>query len=396
MDNKKDKYYNFIHPVREDVVLLHPFFTIFSRNDGLDNRGRSLLEGRSISHRPSNEDFCQCPFKDSRAFHEKLMNRTALQYFNQNKSDVYGAIDLILQHLGERSAGTWEALSPLQRLNIFGYVGYRITGYWSVLYASRTRKCETVAVPHSIAILSKICHGIMTLTWDIIKSHSIHWKCGLHDMASEYYTYADRNGLLIGGNEVCAAPPKVIINVIEHVFKHDSAEGMATQSVPRPVRGEMIRYCRLVQYAEVVALLYASMKLRLSIQQKAKGGKSFHLRDVGFTPSFSYFHVALDMLEADLPLMQPEFAVLDMEYWEDADLANKMPIDNLKEAYNQLIKKSNGKHATQADWTEFHCRSVTAMNILNALLTGEEEAHNCITDREVEMFFGSFPNYVFE
>lgn len=386
-------YFEFVHPVDEEFVLSKPFFTIFIRNDGTDDKGRSLLEARSVGRKPPLKDLRSCPFRDSRSMSAKPMNFAAFQYFNQNKADVLAVLDAVLYHLRRRALGKWEQLTPIQRLNVFAYTGLRLPGYWSILYANELPAGRSTGVPCAVAILSKMCHGLLTLIWHILSRCPSESICGASADAEMFYRYADEKGILIGGSEVCSGPPRVIQSIIHRVIHRQSDPIIEGIETVESVLNKAVRYCRVAHYAEVVALLYGSMKLRVSAAQVAGRGDPLTLGAAGFIPTFSYFDVAITMLESERPLNHQTYRALDMAYWEDAEISTQIAVGALEDLYIELIQAEKCGGVDEGMWAVFQNGCLQSMNSLNSMLGGAVHRQTPLTCADLEVFFGRAPAF---
>lgn len=185
---------------------------LFVPMDGLDDTGRSLLEGRSILYPPNQSDYSPCPIHGSRRDHDFSMNMGALRHFMAYREDTISWLQCVSRLLQEQTASRPESgQAAIRHFTFTAYCIYRAP--MQNLLSRWFQSCREISP--AIAIASKISYGAYELGMRILRyAEEIPTP-----VTAEYiYDFADSCGSLIGPREVCAASPNIFEDIVQFLI----------------------------------------------------------------------------------------------------------------------------------------------------------------------------------
>ncbi|MBU9378498.1 MULTISPECIES: hypothetical protein [Burkholderia] len=204
----------FPYPLSDAYLRKRLAFAIFRPFDVLDTGERPLMEGKSFHHGLGASDLRACPYHDSRraASADKPMNSGALLRFRQDQAQVAAILAAIVTAAAARGDASTSS-------------SHSLLGLWRVAHAARMLplvdllRADHLSQPlpppmAAIGTVHKFAIGVMDVVGFALKTgHQIEDCRG----ASELYALADEGGRLIGEKEVCPAPPKYMLEILEMV-----------------------------------------------------------------------------------------------------------------------------------------------------------------------------------
>jgi len=238
------------YPLSLNYLKYRLAFFLFYPPDYTSKNGRALLEGRSFVHKPSSENYAVCPYSGTRFQHLKLMNKSALKSTANNTA----SIKVLLNSYG-------------RSLRFYSQIGnMTLVELWRLSYAGWTsplfhiyRHPTSVLIDDASADLSKFCHGILTLLHSLFENNvpaSGSWT------ASQLYEYSEKENLLIGYNEVCAAPSALIISTLNYMIQQtDNSQWVnQDQSDPLNISNDILSFCQARWLMERACIIYESTR----------------------------------------------------------------------------------------------------------------------------------------
>ncbi|KGE06568.1 hypothetical protein LA03_31060 [Burkholderia gladioli] len=217
----------FPYPLSDAYLRKRLAFAIFRPFDVLDSGERPLMEGKSFHHALAASDFRACPYHDSRqaASSDKPMNSGALLRFRKDQTQV----EAILAVIATVATAHGDALTP---------PAHSLLGLWRIAHAARMLplvdllRADHLSQPlqppgAAIGTVHKFAIGVMDLISFALRSGHEAGDCW---SADALYALADQGGRLIGEKEVCPAPPKYMLEILETVVaigagaRRDTAE----------------------------------------------------------------------------------------------------------------------------------------------------------------------------
>ncbi|WGS44626.1 hypothetical protein LFL97_29005 [Burkholderia sp. JSH-S8] len=248
------------YPFDIEFMRQNKAFMFFCPPDCLDEEGRPVLEGRSVSYKPGRSDYQACPYQDSRADTRKPVNVASLQALMRHQKEVVAFIQEIAWHLRNRNivGGAGGGMSDLYTL---AYVCYKSP---EIYFVNRVFGGQ-VDVPVVCSIASRFFHGLVNLFAIMALGHQ--GDLARIDLTpEEIYCHADEGGYLVGMNEACAASKATIIKYIDIVQQAllPGEEGMrATDVVLSATEADsVIQAAQVTTCLEFHSLIYETARCR--------------------------------------------------------------------------------------------------------------------------------------
>lgn len=238
------------YPLPFEYVRARPAFTVFFPIDILSSSGRPILEGRSYIFKGLLDEYKKCPYQGSRHSHEKPMNAGALKSVIKNRgsiSEIIKSFAFVMCSEKETEAGS------LVRLWRLAYMGWSAPVFWWLINEN-----NEISVPDDIADLSKFCHGILTLVKAIFFDDNVdrnkYWS------AEDLFQYAEERNILVGFNEVCAAPPNVIKSILELVISETSKSSLDCGAFSLEISTKILQFSRYRLTMEYASMAYETVR----------------------------------------------------------------------------------------------------------------------------------------
>ena len=171
-----------------------------------DTEGRPIREGRTPKEllRPDEIAFAQCPYAGSRHQHERPMNVSALRQTSAHWDEIVGRLAALQQGYA-KGRGTYGP--DLRDIWYVSQIGSSLPWFYILKLG--------VEPPPWVAALAKATLGTGILAqFLIVKMLSERWQPP-PITGQSLLEMAERSGTLIGPNEVCAAPDKMILRFCE-------------------------------------------------------------------------------------------------------------------------------------------------------------------------------------
>ncbi|CAI0943362.1 hypothetical protein [Serratia quinivorans] len=205
------------YPIDVNSLRDLPVFFSCIPVDLLDQDKRTLLEGRSIYHKPDASDYSACHYKGKRKRHPYPMNKAALKLAWQHTDEIIYTLQLLNLQAINLIKISAEEVTRADRLYAVALSGFKTANYH---LANSVLNDAEFTYPPYLSALSKICHGLCHLIYNCDK-RIINYCCD-NNKIDDLYHYIDSQELLIGHQtkEVCAGPAVMIKDVLA-LFTHD-------------------------------------------------------------------------------------------------------------------------------------------------------------------------------
>ncbi|MDO3386004.1 hypothetical protein QWI17_09165 [Gilvimarinus sp. SDUM040013] len=286
---------------------------------------------------------------------------------------------------------SWNSLTSLEKLNIFSYIGFRYSSYWTISKNNTPQNNDCVHLKSSLATIAKFCHGIITLTWHILNKINENDEIeamleSLTDLSiDDMLDIANRDNLLIGRFEVCAAPPRIIRDILSMV----TINHKIISEINSGNHLGLVRHSKVVNELELLFLLYSTARLIcLKLKHKFTIEEVLSNENILTIPGISYFNVSIEMANYNRPLDHAFYKTLHMRYWFSY---NHLPV--AENIFAKLIL--NKESFNPESWISFRNTTLQITNNLNKKLCNNTNRHinsvTKITTQDFEVFFGTDP-----
>lgn len=239
-----------IYPFQAQFMKKNLMFLTFCPVDFLDSDNRPVLENRSLIYKTKSTAFRKCPYKDSRANTQKLINYDSLKSFILHKEKVYEVLKKLCSTLG--LILTDKERNTIQSVYFTNYVLYKLANF-SML---KNFNNNEIRIPVEYSIISRISHGVINFIHEI--SYEIcSEKKEVQITFDNLYSLANERGNLIDTKGACAAPGEIIKQYFSVI----------TDSLKLPTLDKdnllFIKYGYLNFQLELLALIYETIRAKL-------------------------------------------------------------------------------------------------------------------------------------
>ncbi|NTF98075.1 hypothetical protein [Rhizobium rhizogenes] len=265
--------------IDQNFALSNAILRSFLPMEAIDENGRTLLEGRSLLHKPAANDYQVCPFPDTRYQHSKPMNIGALKYLTAHNSKAISYFRTLSSKVDEL-AYTNIPTQSVKHLARLGHVALKAPQIWLLNGYLRS---DQERVPVEVAIAAKLAQGLIDLSSSSTQTKSPQ----LDTLTGEnLYQYLDANKMLIGRAEVCAGPPNIIRHYLTAaVDPHENVSPETSYNYR-----SICNYTNLILLAEIVALLYNYARMSALNMLNGKLSVENDLR-VSYPNALKLFHI---------------------------------------------------------------------------------------------------------
>lgn len=225
-------------------------FLTFCPVDFLDSDNRPVLENRSLIYKVKTTSFKKCPYKDSRANTEKLINYDSFKSFIQHKDKVYGFLEKLCSTLG--LIITYKERNTIQSVYFTNYVLYKLAS-WAML---KNFNNDEIKIPVEYSIISRISHGVINFIHEIsyeICSENKEFQITFDSL----YSIANERGNLTDTKGACAAPGEIIKQYFSTINNSIQSPTLDKDSLL------FIKYGYLNFQLELLALIYETIRAKL-------------------------------------------------------------------------------------------------------------------------------------
>jgi len=243
-------------------TALSVFEWIISRrvHEYLDEAGRPVGEGRSKAFQKVHTEMRPCPYAGVRQNHDKPMNLTALR-----QMPPWFDVLTMLSWLGQRysSAHRRDVTTSGDLSQVTG-AGIFLADF---LALRRDNPLASGKLPVLISGVYKVCLGFQLA--HLVEGFSEHGEPAILPDAKDFYSYIEKNELLIGEEEVCSGPAAMIIQAYEAIVKRPV---VSEELLPPPcptLRIDWDRFDSFARYASSIwrdLVMYALKSLRFCPQ----------------------------------------------------------------------------------------------------------------------------------
>jgi hypothetical protein len=188
----------------------------------LDEVGRPVGEGRSEAFQTVETEMRRCPYAGVRQNHVKPMNATALQRMPP-WPDVLTMLSWLSQRYSSthgREVATSDDLAQVTGAGIF---------LADFLALRRDNPLESGNLPVLISGIYKVCLGFQLAY--LVEGFSEHGQPVILPDAKGFYSYVEKNELLIGESEVCSGSAAMIMQAYEAIVKR---RAVSVELLPSP------------------------------------------------------------------------------------------------------------------------------------------------------------------
>lgn len=239
-----------IYPFQAHFMKKNLMFLTFCPVDFLDSDNRPVLENRSLIYKVKATSFKKCPYKDSRANTEKLMNHESLRSFIQHKNKVYEVLKKLCSTLGLILADNER--NTIQGIYFTNYILYKLASF-SML---KNFDNDEIRIPVEFSIISRISHGVINFIHELsyeICSEKKQFQITLDNL----YAIANERSNLVDSKGACAAPDEIIKQYFSVI--NDSLKS------PKQDKDSLlfIKYAYLNFQLELLALIYETIRVKV-------------------------------------------------------------------------------------------------------------------------------------
>ena len=378
-----------IYPIALDVVLKSASFRTYLPMEGVDSKGRTILEGRSLRFRPTTSDYCVCRFPGSRFRHEKKMNLAALKHlmkFRSETKEYFHKLSRLVCMQTQTAHGCHhDAILDLLRI---AYTAYKAPQLWLLSELLSGGKSD---LPPEVALAAKLSHGLFDFAL-----YCLHENLGKEDLISpdSLYKLADAQGRLVGREEVCAGPPEIIRTFLSLALtsRVELAKSEEKKSCSLLFSLEnIIDYASLCWLADMVAAVFNY--LRLSTIRHLEGTLELndHLR-ISFPNALTVFDLALNKRSIRDTYLIP----YPMIYWFTSQTSASVSIANefIEYVKPMLSLLSNDVFLCSTEWCKVENLMRQAVESLNFGFDSIGIFPSSLlasTSKQLELFFGPAP-----
>lgn len=239
-----------VYPFQAHFMKKNLMFLTFCPVDFLDSDNRPVLENRSLIYKLETTSFKKCPYKDSRANTEKLMNQASLRSFIQHKDKVYEVIKRLCSTFG--LILTDKEKNSIQGIYFTNYVLYKLASF-SML---KNFNNDEIRIPVEYSIISRISHGVINFVHELsyeICSENKEFQITFDSL----YSMANERGNLMDTKGACAAPGEIIKQYFSTINDSMKSPTLDKDSLL------FIKYGYLNFQLELLALIYETIRAKL-------------------------------------------------------------------------------------------------------------------------------------
>lgn len=357
------------YPLRQSYMEKRLAFSLFYPVDCLATDGRPILEGRSFSFKPPEAEYRSCPYADSRRNSPYPMNSGALRSTAKNLP----VIKEILKNFAYLLKSTKKNYRNDELANIWqlSYV------CWSL--PSAQHKCG-LDISGAVADLSKLCHGIQTLTQSLFfEAPNLISEL----TAVSLYDHADKSGLLVGDREVCAAPASMITSLLQYIL-----QTLPLSSPDALVKNHLVHEYDYLLYSIARWLMEKSSILYESVRFHAWKKSS---TQSGFQQRFAipYCRPVVSAFSGDNPLSLS--AVVETLMRRKFSGSDAMIGDEMFVELAAISSRMNDKCSESFMWHEFDSAMLNILQHIEELLLRfykKKHAVHHYSSNDLSIFFG--------
>lgn len=358
------------YPLPMEYARARPAFAIFLPSDVLDAAGRPVAEWRSMQWPLQPSDLQTCPYDGPRQGHRYPMNVGALRALNRCRRNFNQTLTKFCQ-LGLLSAPN----ASLMNLWRVASIGRSCIGFYTLSSTSAPRHPQ--AIDSGVASFHKVCRGLHFTYLHIAQAgRELHAEWS----PLELLAYAESERLLIGRREVCAAPPSLILAIVD-----DQMHALQSATGELRVEDEKLRNFVLgVDFVERLALLYEVM--RVHIIRRASPSTESRARHC-----FGMCNDAQEYAKLKAPHLNARLQGMNRLTWPIASA------EDLLGSLNEAFERADAvcELPDEESWRCFARTCLTALNIANSFLALACDIQNGsapkLSLQDMNFFFGPPP-----
>lgn len=336
------------------------------------------MENRSLAHSRRNSELAACPYSDHRADKGRPANLGALRDLNRSSGP---SLDLLSSYC--EATPTTEGSRHLPPLSQMWQLASIARSNASRLLVQPLLKGEeSIVIDGTIAAVFKISRGLCDLFEYIAdRGHCVADVWSVPDLMQ----FIEANQLLIGRDEVCAAPTVLIERYLKHLFmalkQRNESAWLGRIAEPAAIA----KYAGLYSLMERLCFLYATLRL-LSIAQMRHLGPC----EAVVRPTFSASSEVAKLIDLPLPIVRRTLLRKLQLTWS-VQPEGELLFSRSRELADKILS-AEGPLAGAVDWQDFITTSLDCVNWTNCALGAQEHfavPHaTTLTLRDMNHFFG--------